>query len=338
MFIAERPLFKRCIAQLDPAIPAPIIAIFTISERSAIWLKRASLCLWRAQPHCSSQKFNRLCLNKCPRIYNLFSYVKGRPTKYTLYPVDNNSGRSTLRHSQEYDPNPQQDIFRAMPPQTQEIADVLATFERDLRHMDIPYYLVSGVRDNAPIDSKSVHIYSNWPRKMLDQWEEKRGFALGPIAQYGRTATGPFFWRDATKNLSKHSKHLLEIAGSFGLKEGFVVPLLNKDGRLRGGVSIAGSEFSFEGDELAAIEDLCQAVLQDLDQLINQAETHQPVLSKQERDVLQCAASGDSIQDTGRILSISVSAVKDAQTRARKKLNAKNTTHACIIATRLNII
>lgn len=192
--------------------------------------------------------------------------------------------------------------------------------------------------EDAPVHSKSVHIYSNWPRKMLDQWEEKHGFLLGPIAQYGRTATGPYFWRDATRNLSKHSEQLFAIAQSFGLKDGLVVPLMNNDGRLRGGVSIAGSEFRFEGDELIAITELCRAVLRDLKMLIQDTSLLQPMLSKQEREVLQCAAAGESIQGTSLILNISASAVKDAQTRARKKLKAKNTTHACIIATRIKLI
>ena len=183
-----------------------------------------------------------------------------------------------------------------------------------------------------------MHIYSNWPKELLRLWEEKRGFALDPIVQFGRTASGPYFWSDAVKNISKNAAHLFDIANSFGLKEGYVVPHRTAAGNLGGGVSIGGPVFPYRKAELEPIHQICKQVLVDLNDLIHEIEPIPLGLSNQEREVLQCAARGESIFATSQILHISVSAVKDAQTRARKKLNAKNTTHACVIATRINLI
>jgi len=131
---------------------------------------------------------------------------------------------------------------------------------------------------------------------------------------------------------------LFGIANSFGLKEGHVVPLHDKLGGRRGGASIGGQVFPYKGEELVSITKLCTDFFEDIDSLINDTPLTLPKLSKQEREVLVCAARGESIQDTSQILQISESAVKDAQSRARRKLKAKNTTHACIIAAQIKLI
>jgi len=84
-------------------------------------------------------------------------------------------------------------VMRAIKPSTQEISNLLGTFENDLRQLEIPYYVVSAVHRDIPIYGYTVQIYANWPREMLDIWEEKRGFTLDPIVQYARTASKPFF-------------------------------------------------------------------------------------------------------------------------------------------------
>ena len=230
-------------------------------------------------------------------------------------------------------------VLRPSPPRTKEIANILAVFEKAIKQLDIPYYVVSSVHRDIPLyGDESIHIYSNWPRALLDHWEEKRGFSLDPITQYARTAKKPYFWSEAVKDTSKHSAFLFSIAQSYGLKEGYVVPLHNEIGDLRGGVSIGGPVFPFSPDNIGPVDKLCKKLLEELDELVHKVSVPEPQLSKQEREVLQCAARGESIQDTSRILRISDSAVKDAQSRARKKLKARNTTHACVIATRINAI
>jgi DNA-binding CsgD family transcriptional regulator len=117
-----------------------------------------------------------------------------------------------------------------------------------------------------------------------------------------------------------------------------VIPLRDKFGERRGGVSIGGEVFPYRDQELDPIVKLCTEFLEEIDRLINETPLTLPELSKQEREVLLCAARGESIQDTSRILHISESAVKDAQSRARRKLKAKNTTHACTIAAQIKLI
>lgn len=61
-------------------------------------------------------------------------------------------------------------------------------------------------------------------------------------------------------------------------------------------------------------------------------------LSVREKEALQLASDGCSLSEIGCEMGVSQSTVKTLLVRARRKLNARNTTHAVAIAIRCGLI
>ena len=57
-----------------------------------------------------------------------------------------------------------------------------------------------------------------------------------------------------------------------------------------------------------------------------------PVLTSQEKDVLQMIAEGHAMEDVGQVLSLSENEIEHLLTMAEEKLGAKNRLHAVTIA------
>jgi len=247
---------------------------------------------------------------------------------------------------QDRDPSASMGVTERPPPLSDnnhtpspKIKAVLDEFEARLKELDIHFYIVGNSGVDQVLPGRNGFRYTNWPASLLALWAKHQGFSLDPIVQHSRKATKPFFWREAGSSTSKFSKKLLEVALQHGLCEGYVVPMRDEAGNLAGAVSLGGAHFSFPPETLKSIEEMCLDLIRELNELVPaQPPVSIDILTLQEREVLQCAAIGCSIREIGEVIGISSSAVKDAQLRARSKLGARNTTHACVIATRLRII
>ena len=219
-----------------------------------------------------------------------------------------------------------------------EIRKVLEEFEAKLKKLDIPFYIVGSAKAQLAFLGGKHYAYSNWPEALLQIWFERRGFLLDPISQIIRTTKKPYLWYEAHLPRSKFGQKLVNEAIRFGVCEGYVVPVLNDTGELRAVVSTSAQKFNHPPETLSYIESLCIALVDKLESLTPSTPDVNIILTQQEREVLQCSSIGCPIAEISSVLGISKAAVKDAQLRARKKLYARNTTHACVVATTIGLI
>ena len=219
-----------------------------------------------------------------------------------------------------------------------EIRKVLEEFTAELKKLDIPFYIVGSAKAQLALLGGKHYAYSNWPEPLLQFWFERRGFLLDPLSQIIRTTKKPYLWYESELPRSKFGQRLINEAIKYGVCEGYVVPVLNDAGELRGVVSTAGPEFNHPPETLSYLETLSIALTDKIENLTPSQPAIDIILTQQEREVLQCASTGCPIAEISSILEISKAAVKDAQLRARKKLYARNTTHACVIATSIGLI
>ena len=227
---------------------------------------------------------------------------------------------------------------KIMPSHQAEIRKVLADFEAKLKKLDIPFYIVGSAKAQLAFLGGKHYAYSNWPEALLQIWFERRGYLLDPISQIIRTTKKPYLWYEAHLPRSKFGQKLVNEAIKFGVCEGYVVPVLNDTGELRAVVSTSAQKFNHPPETLSYIESLCIALVDKLESLTPSAPDVNITLSQQEREVLLCSSVGCSISEMSSVLQISKAAVKDAQFRARKKLHARNTTQACVVATAIGLI
>jgi two-component system, NarL family, response regulator DegU len=75
-----------------------------------------------------------------------------------------------------------------------------------------------------------------------------------------------------------------------------------------------------------------------LDRYVRPAESHDPVLTRREQEVLQLFANGKSTVEVARSLTISQKTVKNHLTSIYQKLNVRDRTEAVLLAVRMGLI
>lgn len=180
--------------------------------------------------------------------------------------------------------------------------------------------------------------FTNWPQELIDERYRDLKIMHDPIVRYAMGSRFVFSWNDAYRHASRFGRRMMDEARDHSLGDGITFPM-RRPGVPIGGISIGGERLDFGPDDIPDLELLglhCYSRLEAL---------HPPfpfdehiALSEQETEVLHFAAVGKTAWETSRIMQISEAAVKDALRRAREKLGAMNTLHACTTAIARDLI
>ena len=189
-------------------------------------------------------------------------------------------------------------------------------------------YLAGQFVSPLSAEAKDAFLNTNFPHEVIVGRLKDGQLLHDPIIQYGLRSRFAFTWETAYNYSSRYGQRLMQQARAFGMNFGVSIPM-RRPGSPHGGISLAASfdnKCSFDMPEIELISMHFYSRLEAL----NPPWKYEPIrpLSPQETDVLQFAAMGKTYWETGKIMNISESAVKDAMTRARRKLNAVDKTHA----------
>ena len=206
-----------------------------------------------------------------------------------------------------------------------------------------------------------------WMATSSEAWVadyDANGFVhLDPIIPVARRTNTPFLWSDVamparTGKRKSLALKIMEAARDYGMRDGLVIPFhfVDRLGRLNSSCAtfhwsekrpIFGRLPAWQKAELQVVliywaQRLMDLTVRDLGRRQRspapQPEGRRVALTDREKLVLEWAARGKTVAETGTILSISATTVESYVRQAMEKLEAVNKTQAAVRAIKLGLI
>ncbi len=156
----------------------------------------------------------------------------------------------------------------------------------------------------------------------------------------------PYLWprSDTIGQLSRKEEKVFLEAGEVGIQQGITLPMYNGFGAL--GVmslSFKGSEQEFDHFYASRKEAIEIFAYSFNETILSRAATHfgsphRPNLTPKEKEVLKWLAAGYSYNQISDRLTVGVSTIRKQTSSVMKKLQARNSTHACALALRWGLV
>lgn len=175
---------------------------------------------------------------------------------------------------------------------------------------------------------------SNFPEAFQKLYVDEDLILHDPILGYLSKVNEPFTWAEAAEHATSRGRYVFSEGLKYGLISGVAVPII-LDEYPNGFISISGPDDKLPEDGLEGLELVAMHAYVRLMVLRDEKISPEPVtLTPREKDVLNYAACGYKNDAIAQRLSITPFVVKEHLSRARRKLGAKNSTHAVMMAIR----
>ncbi len=199
-------------------------------------------------------------------------------------------------------------------------------------------FLVTSVPE-PPLRLEPYILLNGWPDGWTEHYSKSNYYHCDPVAAFCRKTINPFDWRDATYDpeCDRKAAEVMNVARDFGLKEGFLVPIVRSTG-LHACITMAGGAPDPDPMAKKVIHALSMFAHARISAIMGEAVRKKFVLTRTEREILCWAARGKSSWEISEILSIAKSSVDTLANRAQCKLDAVNRTQAVVNAMRIGEI
>jgi LuxR family quorum sensing-dependent transcriptional regulator len=165
---------------------------------------------------------------------------------------------------------------------------------------------------------------------------------IDPVLEKASNTLEPFAWSEV--RLDRHKEpdayNMMSEAKEFGLKTGFMVPVLTQSGD-HGGVTFSSDRFEASAEARRALHLIGLSAYGKVRAMLHARriqDSPPPRLSAREIEVLKWCSSGKSSSAIGEILAVTEATVETYVTRACRKLDACNRTQAVAEAIRHRLI
>jgi LuxR family transcriptional regulator, quorum-sensing system regulator BjaR1 len=190
-----------------------------------------------------------------------------------------------------------------------------------------------GIRSGRALIGK---IEPNWAHHYAHSGHAARD----PMVERAIHRLDPFIWSEV-EVADREARRVLNEAGDFGIRDGFVAPIHHLDGSMWGVSLGAAYRLDLSPDERAAAHLLAlyfgaQGEL--LTRGCSAPAKRRPLLSPRQRECLQWARYGKTDWEISEILSISQATVIDHMAEAKRRLGVHTRTQAVIEALTLGLI
>jgi LuxR family quorum sensing-dependent transcriptional regulator len=196
--------------------------------------------------------------------------------------------------------------------------------------------LITGVPE-PPQRVEPYFLMNGWPRGWSGHNAKANNYADDPAAAWCRRTIDPFEWSEgiARSNHSAPAVACIAPEDDAGLTKHYLVPVIRATGSTSC-VTMAGERPELESRARRAVYMLSLYAHARAVSLLDCTDGAGPrrELTLREREVLQWIAAGKSSWDVSVILGISERTVNWLISRAGRKLNAVNRTHAVVNAIR----
>ncbi len=198
-----------------------------------------------------------------------------------------------------------------------------------------PSFLICGLPE-PPARLASFILSNGMPQGWLESYEKQNCYCDDPIAAWARQSSGPFEWADVPDQLKSapRARDVLGLAGEFGMRTGFVVPVPSFGG-LVGVVAACGEKADLDPQarpffHFVGIYAYAKALTFKTDQISKVTRR----LTAREREALRWLAAGKTSWETSVLFDVSEAAVNKLIANAMDKLDAVNRTQAVVNAIR----
>lgn len=219
------------------------------------------------------------------------------------------------------------------------LADLESVFVETTAPFGVEFYLC-GQLVLADGEIKTVRFICSEEHPWFKHYEKANLFLDDPAPRLSRNVGHPYSWSWILENvqLSKAERHVFDEAARFGLTEGLVFPMHGPFGSIGGG-SISGQSFTLNARTEALLTIIMLATHRralEISQLMDY-KLENP-LSLRQRECLNWAQHGKSIQEIADILALSSHTVKEHLDGAKATLGVNTRIEAIVRARNANYI
>lgn len=178
---------------------------------------------------------------------------------------------------------------------------------------------------------------------MPDNWAQRyneRGYLFrDPVFHRLQSDPQPFSWSEsyASCAIEADRKLVSGEAASFGLTNGFVVPVKTLEERIAA-VSFGGDRPALDPDEASKLSFVANYAIGRFLQLHALADGPLASLTPRERECLLWSSEGKTEADIAKILGVSPSTISKHIASARERLGAVNKAHAIAVAMKFQLL
>jgi LuxR family transcriptional regulator, quorum-sensing system regulator BjaR1 len=217
------------------------------------------------------------------------------------------------------------------------IGQVMSSFANALADFGYTSFLITGVLPEPPQRLEPCILLNGWPKGWIEHYRKSNYYCDDPVAGWCRRSVDPFEWSEVPIDAARSPRavEVMKAANNFGLKKGFVVPILHCSGS-RACVTMAGERPDNNPRSKRTLQLIsmyahsrCAALLG-----CGSDEQRRQALTQREREVLAWTAEGKSSWEIGEILDLSERTVNWHAEQAKRKLDAVNRMQAVIKAVR----
>lgn len=214
----------------------------------------------------------------------------------------------------------------------QGVADRLAKI---LSSFGYSAFLITSVPE-PPLRLEPYILFNGWPQGWSNHYSQSDYYKSDPVAAWCRKSINPFEWREVPydKNRNPKAAEVMNVARDFGMKEGFLVPIV-RSSIFHDCVTMAGEKPDLEPKAKSAIHMISMFAHARVSRLRGGTLRKRGKLTHTEREILRWTALGKTSWEIGQILKIAKSSVDTLAYRALKKVDAVNRVQAVVNAMRI---
>jgi LuxR family transcriptional regulator, quorum-sensing system regulator BjaR1 len=243
----------------------------------------------------------------------------------------------SFRHSLDHTLAFIRDLDRA-----RNLADITAQVLRHIAPFGAEYMVASTIpKVGANQRQQLSHVLlQHWPPGWMSRYSSRGYLFHDPAVDHAKSSITPFFWNEVDPSFREDpmAQRVMGEASEFGLKEGFMAPLLTLDGQAVL-FSLGGPHLEIRPDTRAMLTLIASYAIARAIALKQESDEPRPIrLSAREREALQWAAEGKADWEIGEIMNITEHGADKHLRSVRAKLGAINRTQAVAEAIRRGLI
>jgi DNA-binding CsgD family transcriptional regulator len=177
-------------------------------------------------------------------------------------------------------------------------------------------------------------LFEEWPREWLKRYSEERLFSNDPVVTRLQSTPEPFLWTDVwTGSGSRAEARVMNEASSFGMRQGFVVPIFGVGGTSHG-ISFSGNNPRCDSVARAELHLVAMYAYARARRLRRREPEPKISITLREREAMHWVAAGKTDWEIGELLGVSESAAHKRIESAKRKYGVATRVQAVVEALR----
>ncbi len=214
--------------------------------------------------------------------------------------------------------------------------EVISRMSSALTQFGFSGFLISTTPDLRASNERQT-FFDGWPNNFNEHYIQNDFYKDDPVVAMCLRSADPFEWSEAPYDpkASPAAKKVMGVAGEFGLKKGFAVPIYRERG-LIDTVTMGGDYVDLDHHAKRSIHLISLYAHSKALALVSagHADPYRRILTNGEREVLAWTAAGKTTWEISIILSVSEAAIAKRLKLASRKLGSVNKTQAVVEAIR----